>query len=774
MASMNSSPGPQGPIGPQGPAGAQGPVGAQGPAGPQGPIGAQGLKGDTGEGVPTGGGDGQVLTKQSSTDYDTAWEDAPSAGTGNSRGPLWASTAALPTTPFASANSPITATWTIAANAPFTVYDSTIVLARLRGAHATNALGVWVVVEINSVEISEQFVNWAVSEPERIVADSTMLRPRFQFSFNAAGAVRLQTVDPNVTFPANLVVKIYAAIGAGATGPQGPAGPPGSGGLSQTQVDARIDALIPPARRLPSFAAGDAGEVATVNAAGTAIEFKPVADDDDAETLTRRTALPTTVGFNVGDLINLSGVIYELVANTEDANVYRGTIAANAAGNTGYFGDAVFHFQAVSPFNMRINFSKAGLPTAPANLYVKYHSGNVYADLVLNRSSGRDTSTTWGYVHSPGTPGLDVPIVGAGFDLTVFGDSAYSVAQAIHTSNRWERDDRNDANVNPIALGDNTDRWPKSKLPSDTTYTADLPSVTPSITLLTRNPGLDLNRTDTDFNVNTAPYYWANPGIDLDMYPHGEFHCSLELRIAPDSDVNMGFVRNKANQTVADRNVALSNIVFASDLAQEGDYVSSTNIASLTGLNIFRQTAYSANTIVGHYNIILVHNASNEVGFHVYWDGENGATGAEFTAELRITFTPSDAPTAPVKNSRGPLQATSSVLPTTAGANGVAISGVTWTLPAGSSLTATNELLNEPAIPTNVAQIGWWFVSEVAGTETYAYFDTFSNTIGGVIRLNSSIKLRFGKINLNAWRFSWYGGDNPPANSRIKVYMAVI
>ncbi len=643
MTSMNSSPGPQGPIGPQGPAGAQGPVGPQGPAGPQGPVGAQGLKGDAGEGVPTGGADGQVLTKQSSTDYDTAWEDAPSAGSGNSRGALWATSSALPTTPFAAAYSPITVTWTVSPNSPFTVSGAIMRKPRLRGSHALNTLGHWVVVEVNNLEVSEQFVDWAVSEQERIAATATDVRPRFQWAISPTGGVSILTIDPNTTYLANTVIKIYAAIGAGATGPQGPAGPPGSGGLSQTQVDARIDALIPPARRLPSFAAGDAGEVATVNAAGTAIEFKPVADDDDAETLTRRTALPTTVGFNVGDLINLSGVIYELVANTEDANVYRGTIAANAAGNTGYFGDAVFHFQAVSPFNMRVNFSKAGLPTAPANLYVKYHSGNVYADIVLNRSSGRDTSTTWGYVHSPGTPGLDVPIVGAGFDLTVFGDSAYSVAQAIHTASRWERDDRNDANVNPIALGDNTDRWPKSKLPSDTAYTADLPSVTPSITLLTRNPGLDLNRTDTDFNVSQAPYYWSNPGIDLDDYPHGEFHCSLELRIAPVSDVNMGFVRNKANQTVADRNVALSNIVFASDLAEEGDYVASSNISALTGLNIFRQTVYSSNTIVGHYNIILVHNANNEVGFHVYWDGENGNTGATFTAELRITFTPSDA-----------------------------------------------------------------------------------------------------------------------------------
>ena len=63
---------------PQGPAGVQGPVGPQGPAGPQGPVGAQGLKG---EGIPVGGTDGQVLTKQGTAVYDVAWADAPAGNT---------------------------------------------------------------------------------------------------------------------------------------------------------------------------------------------------------------------------------------------------------------------------------------------------------------------------------------------------------------------------------------------------------------------------------------------------------------------------------------------------------------------------------------------------------------------------------------------------------------------------------------------------------------------------------------------------------------------
>jgi hypothetical protein len=65
--------------GPTGPTGASvtGPTGPQGVAGPQGAQGIQGPTGPAGQGVPTGGTDGQILTKTSGADYATAWEDIP-------------------------------------------------------------------------------------------------------------------------------------------------------------------------------------------------------------------------------------------------------------------------------------------------------------------------------------------------------------------------------------------------------------------------------------------------------------------------------------------------------------------------------------------------------------------------------------------------------------------------------------------------------------------------------------------------------------------------
>lgn len=74
--------GPKGDTGSQGPkgdTGPQGPKGDTGDTGPQGPAGAEGPQGPAGPGVPAGGTTGQVLSKNSNSDYDTVWT-TPSGG----------------------------------------------------------------------------------------------------------------------------------------------------------------------------------------------------------------------------------------------------------------------------------------------------------------------------------------------------------------------------------------------------------------------------------------------------------------------------------------------------------------------------------------------------------------------------------------------------------------------------------------------------------------------------------------------------------------------
>jgi hypothetical protein len=58
-------------------------TGPTGATGATGPTGATGSQGEPGQGVAAGGTIGQVLTKASSTSYDTFWDDAASGGSGS-------------------------------------------------------------------------------------------------------------------------------------------------------------------------------------------------------------------------------------------------------------------------------------------------------------------------------------------------------------------------------------------------------------------------------------------------------------------------------------------------------------------------------------------------------------------------------------------------------------------------------------------------------------------------------------------------------------------
>lgn len=71
LSGLPGVPGTPGATGPAGPTGSTGPTGATGATGLTGPTGATGA---TGAGVPIGGAAGQLLTKTSATDYDTAWQ----------------------------------------------------------------------------------------------------------------------------------------------------------------------------------------------------------------------------------------------------------------------------------------------------------------------------------------------------------------------------------------------------------------------------------------------------------------------------------------------------------------------------------------------------------------------------------------------------------------------------------------------------------------------------------------------------------------------------
>ena len=271
---------------------------------------------------------------------------------------------------------------------------------------------------------------------------------------------------------------------------------------------------------------------------------------------------------------------------------------------------------------------KTDLTAAPSFIYCRFYSGAPSADNEV------DTIT---FVRQADNPLHDyhtyLEQAGTSF-ITDQADILAIQSFSLFTSSPAT----NDQTSNPLQLHE-----------AKTLTTIDAPQEAPIIMgqrFAQQSPGLSVTRTDGDMRPGTAdplrPSGQPTGTFDLDVAANqvGEFHINLELTIAPASDVNMGFERNKANQTGADRQRNRSITVFASDLRDESVWTSS---AFTNGLTLFNIPVYSLNTLAGTFYVLLVRDSTNVVGIYRYWDGAAGATGATFTAELRSSFTPSDA-----------------------------------------------------------------------------------------------------------------------------------
>ena len=490
-------------------------------------------------------------------------------------------------------------------------------------------------------------------------------------------------------------------------------------------------------------------------------------------------SLPAIANFAVGDIVNLAGVLYELVADTTDANVYHGTVADQAGS---LVGDSTFMWEGVTPYNIRFAANKTAIGSSPpTNLWAEFSdSEGQTVEIQLTYSPGANTATTYAYHRTPSGTAIDTASIGATFSVAFYTDESRTAPQAIHPANRWERVNRTLPVVNPIAVAGNTDRWPKTKVPSDTVYTADLPNTPGQFVLDEQFPGLTLTRTDADSRP-AAPTYF-NPTVDLDDHSHGEFHCSLELTIAPVSDVNMGFTMNKANQTAEDRQRTLSNIVFASDVSEEDTWAFAAS-GSVSGLNVFTVPVYSLNTLAGTYYLLLVKNATNQVGAYHYYDGAAGATGATFTAELRVTFTPSDTPAA-TNGFRKELWAVTGALPTSglSGSDIINVGSSQFTFPTGSplSLAGNNIAVRLPYVPP-ANTLGIWVYMETDGVEKVGMFIGWMARVSGSNYTLSTPHPRpiTPAITITAGRFMYFSkhrnAENQfPANTVIKIYRAGI
>lgn len=230
----------------------------------------------------------------------------------------------------------------------------------------------------------------------------------------------------------------------------------GGGGVSLSQVDGRINALIPAARRVPEFAIGDAGELVKVNATGTGLVIAPADSSDEAETLAVRTSQPSTAGFSVGDLVNVNGVLYELLASGAAPNVITG-IADDFVGGAYRGTHAVQWRTAESGANpVIVRLPQAQLNAAPGGrpgyiLVVMTTPDGFWGEDFLvydhtrNTVAQGDIPATYGY--DGGSVNFSQAPTGAHFTVTIYVSDAHGVKGApltVHPAQtRWEIDGRN-------------------------------------------------------------------------------------------------------------------------------------------------------------------------------------------------------------------------------------------------------------------------------------------------------------------------------------------
>ena len=239
----------------------------------------------------------------------------------------------------------------------------------------------------------------------------------------------------------------------------------------QDDLDAKEDSLGNPSSNGQVLSSTTAGVRSWVNpgAAGDVNELSPLA------------STPATTGYSVGDVINVNGDLLELVDDTDDSNVIRGTGAADGANYVGvraniptgsdigsftdpaYIGEFEWAPSAEGIALVRCAFARNIWPASPpANLYIRFVDAQRYAvDIELSRDSSRDSGggtgqvSTGAYAYQAGTTGERIVTpVGIAFSVFVFTDTGFSTPLAVHVTDRWEDYVRRREQIDPQGITD--------------------------------------------------------------------------------------------------------------------------------------------------------------------------------------------------------------------------------------------------------------------------------------------------------------------------------
>ena len=294
------------------------------------------------------------------------------------------------------------------------------------------------------------------------------------------------------------------------------------------------------------------------------------------------------------------------------------------------------------------------------------------------RSSGSDTTTTYRYVHAPGSAGLEAALGGYTLRLySTFDANGLSNPVDVHAADRWERLDRNTATSGPPLATEaeaeaGTSEVVKSftpKLIKDAigalTPSAPLPAqLVPTVgpvngvltktntgsvfaplphspTLRTVHDGTATGLSLTNLtSARTNPFAAFSPAFDLDNEEGGFLEVILNLTIATRSSTTIGFDTNGDNTARA------QDAVFISALSALQTLDVSGGIAANESVKVDTIPLYVSTTKVGDIVLHIGKNANNEVGYLLTYTAvaSHGQTGnCAMNAVLRVGYLPGEA-----------------------------------------------------------------------------------------------------------------------------------
>ena len=760
----DGTPGATGPRGPEGPEGPEGPAGPTGPAGQDAP---------TNQLIPDGGTDGQVLTKQSGTDYDAEWEN-PTGASGVS---------------VATALNELESTATLSLAAVTTEVEHKLTIGALTVAAGHNLTRDATNNRITSSVAQKVFLQTSLPmEVENGPAGGDRTLPLVLVKVNGVteGVTRgtyyhrgpSRTGLDNASGDSVYEFKVQDAINLNAGDyfeyflrpkyENSAASPLMQLSIASTPLKIQTTGLTVTSSGIRDFA--KTSPTTTDAAARTDLATLMNASASDAERfdyddlknkpsiLNYRdvNALPT--GNDLVDGLDVYLLVEQIVAGY--GVLTAGTINVNTFGyfdnpeptaDIGTFDaphpgiQGIYSVQAADssiPLRDRIVVTRVSTETkVPSTVSIAEGTGN-FTDYTLTASSIANN-----YVTATGNGNRF--LLGQGYRVKVaysdgsveFASTTYLPGRYVYstTTLRWN-DGPGNLSANdirdlfaPQAQVDNTDPWPLDKIPagihgSSLVEIHDGPGVGVSVT----TPLLNQYGAETLFSGQTGlARRFYGPTFDLDRVSHGEFHAEVAFTITARSANTISFT----NTTVADDRITTSvrtSIIFASRIKALGDFdimATQQEVVIMSLISVFDST-----TRIGQIRILLFHDSNNQLGYVTEWRGTGSAalgTTLSIGVNLEISFTPTDPGPALTISNRGRRIGVTTTILTDMIANDAGLGGVgatqkfRWTnvvspyvgdgaKPSGS---LSPVYFFPPKIPPNKTQVSGLTIVSKVGTE---------------------------------------------------------